>query len=182
MLSIENTALLVVDIQGKLASLMHEKDKLYRNLQRIIQAAKILDIPILWTEQVPEKIGQTVPDVAGLLTDSKPIIKKSFSCCGSKEFVKTLSTLKRNQILIAGIETHVCVYQTVAELIDLSYYVQVVGDAVSSRCADDKHAGLERIKAVGGTLTSVETVACELIKTSEHPRFKEILSILKGTR
>lgn len=160
--------------------MMHGKEPLFKSLQAIIRGAKVLEIPIILTEQAPEKIGTTVPEISQLLTGLEPISKTTFSCCQNQKFAQTLGALKREQILIAGIETHVCVYQTTADLINSGYYVQVIADAVSSRSLENKQIGLERIKAVGGNLTGVETVLCELTRSANHPKFKEILGLMKA--
>ena len=179
MFMIDQTVLLVIDVQGKLARLVHEKEILFKNLQAMIKGARILQIPILWTEQVPEKIGNTIPEIAQLLKDQQPIEKVSFSCVPNKQFMKTLTVLNRKQILIAGIEAHVCIYQTVSDLIKEGYQVQVVQDAVSSRSAENKQIAFDAIKQLGAQLTSVEMILCELLKTSEDARFKEILKLIK---
>ncbi len=110
MLDIENCCLVVVDVQGKLAQLMHEKQSMFKNIQILIKAAKILDIPILWCQQCPDSLGPTVPEIAQLLTDNEPIDKSAFSCCGAEQFNIKLNELKRQQVLLCGIETHVCIY------------------------------------------------------------------------
>ena len=179
MFKIEESVLLVIDVQGKLATIMYERDKVLHNLQAMIKAAQILGIPIFWTEQVPEKIGPTIPEIAGLLNNIQPIKKASFSCCLNKQFQEALKKIKRKQLIIVGIEAHVCVYQTVCDLIEAKYDVQVVADAVSSRTQENKELALERIKAVGATLTSVEMIICELLRTTEHKKFKDILSLIK---
>ncbi len=175
----ETSVLLVIDVQGTLAHRMHEKEKLFKNLTSIIKAASILDIPVLWTEQAPQKIGATVSEIADLLTGLQPIAKTSFSCLKEPVFLAALRKLKRRQVIVLGIETHVCVYQTVADLVDGKYSVQVVTDAVSSRTAENKAHGLERIKATGAVLTCVEMIACELLGKAEGPKFKEILQLIK---
>ena len=179
MFKIDNSALVVIDIQGKLATLVHEKERTYKNVQALIKAAQILDIPILWTEQVPEKIGPTIEEIASLLHYLKPIHKKTFSCYLEKAFADALRKTNRKQIIICGIETHVCVYQTVADLVAQNFEVQVVADAVSSRTKENKDLALERIRATGATLTAAEMIMCELLRSSEHPRFKEVLSLIK---
>lgn len=179
MFKIENTVLLIIDVQGKLVPLMPEKEELIRNIQGMIKGTRILGIPILWSEQVPEKIGDTISEVSELLKGIQPIEKVSFSCCLNKRFIEALNQLNRNQILVTGIETHVCVYQTVVDLIKEGFEVQVIVDAVSSRTMQNKQIGLERIKAVGGGLTSLETIACELLRTSTHQQFREVLEIIK---
>ena len=179
MFSCDQSVLLVVDVQGKLASLMFEKEKILENIRLLIKAAKILGIPILWTEQAPDKIGKTVPEIAKHMRGYSPIVKSSFSCCGEKIFLDALKKLKRHQIIVAGIETHVCVYQTVADLVKRKYQVQVVADAVSSRTQENKLYGLERIKQEGGLITCLEMVCCELLKKAGGEKFKGILQLIK---
>jgi len=179
MLELKNTVLIIVDVQGKLANLMHKKEVLFENLQKIIKGAKILGIPVLWAEQNPQGLGPTIPEVATLLSDIQPISKIEFSCCGSEHFVKALKELKRKQVLIAGIEAHICVYQTAIDLIGLGYEVQIVADAVSSRTEGNKKIGLDKTRDAGATLTSIETALFELLKVAEGEKFKEILKIVK---
>jgi len=179
MLTVENTALLIIDVQGKLAQLMQGKEVLFENLQRMIKGAQILGIPIIWTEQNPRGLGPTIPEVAPLLSNSQPIHKLSFSCCGNEDFMRELRALNRKQILITGIEMHICVYQTAMDLINLGYEVEVVADAVSSRTVENKEIGLEKVRDGGGKLTSTETALFELLKVAEGEKFKEILQIMK---
>ena len=179
MFSINDSLLLVIDVQGQLAYLMHEKEKLFKHMQALIQAAGHLNIPIIYTEQVPEKIGTTVPEITQYLSHLKPIKKKTFSCCGEDQFLKALKSFRRKQIIVCGIETHVCVYQTVSDLVNKKYQVQVVADAVSSRTYENKTLALERIKSLGVPITATEMIICELLKTSNHEKFKEILKLIK---
>ncbi len=179
MIDAKNTVLLVIDIQGRLASLMFERDQVVRNIQAMIKGAKILEIPIIWTEQMPQKIGQTIPEVANLLSDIQPIEKESFSCWPNKRFQETLAATGRKHILIIGIETHVCIYQTVADLLTHKYDVHVIADAVSSRTQNNKAAGLEKIKRLNAQITCVEMILCEMLQTAEHPKFKDILNLMK---
>lgn len=179
MLKIENTTLLIVDIQGNLAYSMHGKELLFKNVQKLIKGIKILGVPILWVEQNPRGLGLTIPEIADLLSDIQPISKMSFSSCRNDRFLQALNALNRKQVLIAGIETHVCVYQTAAELVDIGYDVQVVTDAVSSRNMENKEIGLQRMRDSGVSLTSVETALFELLKVAEGEQFREILKIVK---
>ena len=105
--------------------------------------------------------------------------KMSFSCCGNEEYMQKLDELKRNQVLVAGIETHICVYQTAIDLIDEEYEVQVVADAVSSRTPENKELGLKRMYDAGAQITSVEMALFEMLGKAEGPQFKEILKIVK---
>jgi nicotinamidase-related amidase len=179
MLEITNCCLVVVDIQGKLAQLMFDRDELFENLRILIQAAKILEIPILWCQQVPEALGPTVPEIAELLTDLEPVNKSSFSCCGEPKFNDRLLGLSRRQILLCGIEAHVCVYQTGADLLRKGFEVHVVADAVSSRTARNREIGLGRMAAEGVKTASTEMVLFELLRTAEHPQFRQIARLVK---
>lgn len=179
MLNTKNTALIIVDIQGKLANLMHEKEFLFKNAQNLIKGMQILNIPILLAEQNPKGLGATIPEVTTLLQDIKPVSKMSFSCCQNEDFMKALDALQRKQIILICIETHICVYQTAVDLIEKGYEVGVATDAVSSRTIANKEIGLQKIKDQGASLTSVETALFELLKTAEHGCFKEIAKIIK---
>ena len=179
MLEASNTALVIVDVQEKLTPVMHEKDKLLDSLRRLISGAQVLELPIVLTEQNPAGLGPTVPEISQLLSGVEPITKFSFSCCGEDGYVKELAGLGRKQFLVAGIETHVCVYQTVVDMVGLGYEVQVVEDAVSSRASQNKEVGLDRMKCGGASLTTTEIAQFELLKVAEGPKFKEILKIVR---
>ncbi len=179
MLNRDNAALIIIDIQGKLAHLMHNKEDLFKNVQIMIQGAKVLNMPIVWVEQYPEGLGPTIPEVARQLEGQNPIRKSTFNSCLNVDFVRTLAALKRSHVLVAGIETHICVYQTVMGLLSHKYDVHVIVDAVSSRTADNKFIGLEKMKAGGAQLTSTETALFELTRTAEGTEFKAILKLIK---
>ncbi|MEJ2649850.1 MAG: hydrolase [Sedimentisphaerales bacterium] len=179
MLDIENCSLVIVDVQGKLARIMYEKEVLFKNIRILIKAAKILNIPILWCQQVPKALGPTVPEIAELLSDVEPIDKSSFSCCADEQFNQKLKKLNRNQVVICGIESHVCVYQTAENLLRKGFYVNVIADAVSSRTKENRKLALKRVAAEGARVSSVEMALFELLKTAEHPNFKEIAKLIK---
>lgn len=179
MLTQENAALIVVDVQGKLAHLMYEKERLFENLRKLIRGVRVLQIPIIVTEQLPEKLGSTIPEIAELVPDVEPIRKSTFSCCGSDSFMHALRSLKRRQILLAGIEAHVCVYQTALDLLNIGHVVHLVADAVSSRTAMNRRIGIQRITREGAKLTSTEMALFELLRVAEGDKFKQILQIVK---
>ncbi|MCK5312572.1 MAG: hydrolase [Desulfobacteraceae bacterium] len=179
MFAIENTLLILIDIQGKLASLMHGKDHLYKNFEIIVKSMNILKIPIIWMEQVPDKLGPTIQQITNHLPDLEPIPKYTFSCCGNDEFMEKLKSIERKQILLTGIETHICVYQTACDLIKKGYEVQVIDDCVSSRTQSNKTIGLKRIKEAGGSVTSTETILFELMKSTKAEGFREITKLIK---
>ena len=179
MLDIRNCCLVVIDVQGKLAQSMTDKESLFKNIRILIQGAKILEIPILWCQQVPESLGPTVPEIAELLTGQEPIDKASFSCWSQEEFADLLNVLDREQVLLCGIETHVCVYQTAMDLMEEGLDVTVVADAVSSRTEQNRETALDRLSAEGASISSTEMVLFELIKTARHPQFRDIARLVK---
>lgn len=179
MLTCTDTLLVIVDIQEKLVRAMHAREELLLRAQQLVQGARVLNLPILCTEQNPKGLGVTVPEIAGFLPAVQPIIKFSFGCFGSGDFVAALGAASRRNVLIAGIETHVCVYQTALELLAKGYHVEVVADACSSRTPENKQIGLEKMRAAGAAVTSVETALFELLKVAEGPVFKQILNIVK---
>jgi nicotinamidase-related amidase len=179
MLNTNNTVLVLVDVQEKLAGAMHEKESLIQNTVKLVSGARVLDVPIIRTEQNPKGLGATVPEVAELLADMPSITKLSFSCCGEQKFVDEFNKLNRKNVLVCGIESHVCVYQTVADLTRGAYKVHVVADAVSSRTPENKAIGLEKCKEVGALITSTETALFELLRVAEGDKFKKMLKIVK---
>ena len=179
MLEIQQCCLTVVDVQGKLAQLMHGREALFKNIQILVKAAKILHIPILWCQQCPEALGPTVPEIAQLLEDNKPVNKAAFSCCGDEQFNARLKDSARTQVLLCGIETHVCIYQTAVDLLRQDFHVEVIADAVSSRALDNKQIAINRMAAEGAKITCTETVLFELLKTAEHPQFRQIARLIK---
>ncbi|MCB9771763.1 MAG: isochorismatase family protein [Candidatus Omnitrophica bacterium] len=179
MFSITNSALLVIDVQGNLAQRMHKAEHLLERICLCIKAAKIMELPIIYTEQIPAKLGKTTSTVAELLRDIIPIEKTTFSCWENPDFVQKIQSLKRSQIFVVGIEAHVCIFQTVSDLLKANFKVQIVTDAVSSRIEDNKTIALTRMKDLGAILTSSEMMATELMRTAEYKYFKEILSLIK---
>ncbi len=179
MLTEDKAVLAIVDVQGKLAEQMHEREALFANLRRLIRGAHELSLPLLVTEQNPDGLGPTRPEIADLLADVERIPKLSFSCCGEPRFTEALAALGRPQVLLAGTEAHICVYQTAAQLVQNGYEVEVVADAVSSRTAPNREIGIEKARAAGARITSVETALFELLGSADHPQFKAILRLVK---
>ncbi len=179
MLTTATTVLVAIDLQEKLVKSMHQRDSLVDNQSRLLRGAQALNVPVICTEQNPQGLGATIPELAALLPGFAPIAKTSFSCCDSKRFMARLDELNRTNILVAGIETHVCVYQTAMDLIQAGYHVEVVADACASRTPENKQIGLYKCNNAGTEITSVETVLFELLKVAEGPVFKEILQIVK---
>lgn len=179
LLKINDTALVIVDVQGKLAKIMHQSKEILANVQTFIQGAQLLDIPIVWLEQYPKGLGGTLDEVKQHLVGNKAIEKMTFSACKTKTFQEEIKQLGKKSILVAGIEAHICVYQTVAELLQQDYDVEVIVDAVSSRTLQNKEIGIEKMKSLGAQITSVEMALFELMETAEHPVFKQVSKLIK---
>lgn len=177
MLKTDNALLVVVDVQGKLARIVDRSDYVVRNVAKAIRGAKALGIPIVVTEQYPDGLGPTVAEIVDALDTFRPITKRTFSCCAVDEFMQRLG--RRRQVLIAGIETHVCVYQTVMDLLANGYEVHVLTDAVSSRDPENAAFAIQRMIDEGAKVSSVEMALFELLHIARGDAFKEILSIIK---
>jgi isochorismate hydrolase len=179
MLTSENTLLLVVDVQGNLARVMNNKDRLFQSIINMIQGARVLGLKLMVTEQNPNGLGPTIPEISEYLTAIEPIGKFSFSCCDNEQFLQELNAAKPRNIIMAGIESHICVYQTARDLVKLNYNVEILSDAVSSRTAENRQIGLERSKAAGAGITSVESALFEIVRDAQSKEFKDILNIVK---
>lgn len=173
------SALVIIDVQGKLAQIMDEHDQLFHNLQVLIKGAQLLHIPIVWNEQVPDKLGPTIPEIRELLPDQEPLIKSVFSCARNPEFMRVLQKLDVDKLILCGIETHVCVYQTVKDLIFKNYAVEIVADAVSSRIRLNKEIGLQRIRDLGAQLTTVEMFLFEEQKIATGDTMRQLVQLVK---
>ncbi len=179
MFSIDNTIMLLIDVQGQLAQLMHEKEKFFKSFEILIQGMKILGVPIIWMEQIPKNLGPTTEALSKYLTDQSPIEKFSFSCCDEPRFVDEFNKADRTQVLLTGIESHICVFQTGYELIKQGCQVQVVADCVSSRTKENREIGIQRIIQSGGRVTCVEMVFFELLRAAQGDKFKQIIKLIK---
>jgi nicotinamidase-related amidase len=179
MLNVDNSVLLVIDIQEKLYRAIYQKEQMLDNLQRLIKGIKVLEIPILVTEQYPQGLGATIPEITQLLPDVKRLPKVCFSCCADEAILREIKKLNRKQVLIAGIESHICVYQTTADLIAEGYEVFGVSDAISSRTAENRDTGLKMMTQSGAKLTNTEAALFELLKVAKGDKFKAISQIIR---
>jgi nicotinamidase-related amidase len=179
MLKIDNTGVILIDFQGKLWNVMHEKEILLGNVQKLIRGVRVLGIPIVLTEQNPNGLGPTLPELTQLIPEAKPIPKFCFSCHQDKNFEQVIKSLNRKQLLVCGIESHICVYQTALDLLKHGYEVQVIADAVSSRVPRNTEITLMRLQSEGIKLTTTEMILYELLQTAENPKFKEMLKVVK---
>jgi nicotinamidase-related amidase len=179
MLQPENCTLIVIDIQENLYKAMHEKEPLLENLKKIIKGAQVFGLPTLVTEQIPSKIGPTIPEIAELITGITLIPKAHFSCCGDERFMAELKKIPRGQILMTGIEAHVCVLQTTLDLIDQGYELHIITDCVSSRTALNRQVAVERMVECGAKRSSTEIALFELMKVAAGDTFSRMIKIVK---
>ena len=172
----ERTALVVVDVQEAFRKAIPDFERVAEASATLVEGADALGLPILVTEQYPKGLGSTVPEVADHLPDSvQPVEKVRFSAAEADDF----DLGGRGQALVCGIETHVCVNQTVLDLIDDGVEVHVAGDAVGSRTSENRELGLHKAEQAGAVLTSVETALFELLGGSDAPEFKQVQELVK---
>jgi len=179
MLDTAKCCLVIVDVQGKLAELMDNKEAVFANIEILIKTAKVLEFDIIWCQQHPRALGPTIPQIAKLLTDKEPIDKLSFSCCGYDEFNEKLKERRSRQVILCGIEAHVCIYQTAMDLLERDYEVHIITDAISSRTSANKEIAIRRMEAEGVLLSCTEMALFELLRTAKHPKFKELMKLIK---
>ena len=195
MLKKEKTGLIVVDIQGQLASLVHDSAILISNCEKLIKGVQALDLPILWLEQNPDRLGSTVDELSLLLSagpsslamsesnslpsNQKPIDKFTFDACEDAQFMKNVKAENVDTWIICGIEAHICVYQTTLSLKRMGFKVELVTDCVSSRTLANKNLAIQKLVNNGVELTGLEMCLFELVKDCRAPEFKEILGLIK---
>jgi len=173
-----HTALLVIDIQARIINVIRKQDKLVKNVVKLIQGIKALNIPIYYTEQYPKGLGHTVEEIKSELQD-EAIQKVTFSCIGAENLFEELIKKDIKQVVVCGIESHVCVQQTVLDLLANSFQVNLPINAVSSRYKIDYQTALRRMEKSGAEITTVESVLFELLETSGSSEFKIISNLIK---
>jgi isochorismate hydrolase len=178
-LQLKNALLLIVDVQGKLARIVDQSEAVIKQIGIMIQACRILEVPIVWAEQLPEKLGTTVPELAEKLDGIQPAIKSAFGCCDDDVIDGLIRESRRSQIILCGIEAHVCVWQTAASLISQGYSVHLICDAISSRSPANREIAIQRIAAAGGLLSNAEMALFELMKDAKHPKFRDVSKLLR---
>ena len=177
----DNAVLLAVDLQEPFLRTIHDRERVLANSRLLIQAAQALGVPVLTTLQYEKRMGGFVPQIAELFEDGHESAcdKMTFSCEGNEDFVAALSTLNRQQVIICGVETHICVSQTALDLVIRGYQVHVAPDAVSSRTLERHKLGMEKIRDAGGIPTGAEAAVFELLQTASAPEFKAIHALVK---
>lgn len=178
-LDTQTTLLAIIDVQEKLVAAL-DKDVVVKRAAILAQAANILKIPTIVTEQYPKGLGNTVNEVKKHLSPDTPIIEKTaFSALKAEGFSEKLKSFGRKQIVVCGIETHVCVHQSVADLLNEGYDVYVAKDACASRNKYEFKQGIERMRENGAKITCLEIVLFEWLKDAKNPCFKEIQALIK---
>jgi nicotinamidase-related amidase len=179
-LDAEKAVLVVIDVQERLVPAMPEDIylRLRNTVAMLVEVAGLLGIPVVTTEQYPKGIGHTVPELAAACNETV-IEKVSFGCCGEPTFLKALKNTGRTQVLITGMEAHVCVYQTVLGLLEDGYYVHLIRDAICSRNKTDYLAGVANAGQAGAVVTTAETVMFQMLQKSTHEQFRAVSKLVK---
>ncbi|MEK6673595.1 MAG: hydrolase [Nitrospirota bacterium] len=175
----DNSVLIIVDVQERLAVVMEEGEKVVANTIHLVEAAKLLNIPVVLTEQYPKGLGPTVNEIRDALQPYNPIEKITFNCCGEPVFLKRIRDISRKKIILTGMETHVCVLQTCLGLLKEGYDVHVLRDAVCSRYKDNFNSGIDLMRDAGAVITCTETVLFQLLEKAGTEGFRTISKRIK---
>lgn len=179
LLTRDNTTFVAIDFQEKLMPAMSGKELLEEVTVRLMKGMKVLGIPTVVTQQYTKGLGATIPSMAEALGDFQHVEKNTFSCMANDAFVSRIRDLGRKNIVICGIEAHICVQQTVLELMEAGYQVYLVADCISSRSEEDKLWSITRMGEAGAVITTYEAVLYEILRDSKAEGFKEISAIVK---
>lgn len=178
-ISKENTIGLIIDIQERLAPVMFEKETLIRNAKILAQGLIELNIPLIATQQYTKGLGETLDEIKTSFPNFEFIEKRDFSCCDEPKFACKLKELNPKNVIISGIESHVCVLQTAVDLKDLGLNPIVVMDCVSSRTKENIELAKERFRFEGIMMTSYESILFELTRSASAPEFRAISKLVK---
>jgi nicotinamidase-related amidase len=171
--------LVIVDIQDRLLPLISKREHLVQNAVRLVKGAAILRLPVFVTEQYRKGVGTTATEIASAISDFAPMEKKAFSCFGAPGFAEALRARGVHDVILCGIEAHVCVLQTCFDLLENGFHPFVVADAISSRTAENHRLGIERMRDAGGIIVSTEMILFELVERAGTDEFKQVLSLVK---
>lgn len=175
----ESSALLIIDIQERILPVIRNYETVVENTVKLIKGFKAMRLPIYFTEQYPKGLGPTSQKILAELEGYTAIQKMSFSCSGAENLFEELHRKKLSQIVVTGVESHVCVQQTVLDLIANDFQVNLAADAVSSRKEIDYNIALDRMRTLGAEVTTVESILFELLEVCGTPEFKEVSKIVK---
>jgi nicotinamidase-related amidase len=179
-LSPENSVLVVIDVQERLLPAIQNQQQIVFNVRRLLEGAQVFDVPVVVSEQYPQGLGDTVKELTPYIPKETAVLsKKSFSIYDNESIRTEIDSRKRSQIILCGVEAHVCVLQSAFDLLRTGYEVYIVADAVGSRFIIDQETALRRYETSGMTLTTVESLLFEWCRTAEHPQFKEVSRLAK---
>ena len=179
LLTRNDTAFVVIDLQEKLVPAMSDRETLEDKSVRLIKGMKVLGIPTIVTQQYTKGLGETIPSVAEALGDFRHVEKNTFGCMANEEFASRIKESGKKNIVVCGIEAHICVQQTVLQLIEEGYNVYLVADCVASRNENDKPWSITRMGEAGAIITTYEAVLYEILRDSKADGFKDISAIVK---
>jgi nicotinamidase-related amidase len=175
----EETVAVIVDVQERLFPHIHNHEQLSKNIQILIEGLKTLDVPIKVTEQYKKGLGETISEIASLVTNFPHSEKIAFSCCDEPTFMNLIDRGKVKNVVLAGIESHICVMQTAIDLLEKGYQPVVVEDCVASRNPENKRIAINRLLQLGITVTSYESLLFELCRYAGNDAFKAISKLVK---
>lgn len=175
----QQAVLLIVDVQEGFRKQLKDLDNLTRNITILAEAAKILKVPVFLTEQYPQGLGKTIAEIAACLGEHQYFDKTTFSCCRGNGFMEALAATGRKQVILCGIEAHVCVSQTAHELMQHNYDVHVINDAIASRNPRNKELGYEKMISSGAVPSAVEIALFEMLVESGTEQFKAVQRLVK---
>jgi len=179
-LQADKVALVVVDVQEKLVPAMNSRvsGELIHHVELLLEGFAALELPVIATEQYPRGLGHTIKELGGA-TAQHCVEKVAFSCCGEPNFMDTLEKTGRKQVLLVGMEAHVCVYQTMIDLLDRGYQVHLVRDAICSRFKSDYHTAITTAPEMGAVLTTTEMALFQLLKVAGTAEFKVVSGLVR---
>lgn len=182
LLDVSESVLVVVDLQPTFMTGIVERERVLARSKFLISCAALLCVPILATTQNATRMGGMDPSLVDVLASAEPFIDKmAFSCAGSEHFLRRLERTDRTQVVVCGIESHICVCQTAVDLFALEYEVFLAADAISARSQDAHEIAMRRVSDNGGWITHSESCVYEWMRSADHPQFREVLGLVKAT-
>jgi nicotinamidase-related amidase len=175
----DDSILVVIDPQEKLVKMIHNREEVVATIARLLKFAAIFSIPVVLTEHYPQGLGYSVDEIKEALAAYDPVIKRIFSCFGVPEFAEALDATGRKRLLVTGIETHICVCQTVHDALQRDYRVQVVADGTGTRKREDHETALARMRGEGAVITTCEALIYEVTYRADGAEFKQVLDLVK---
>jgi nicotinamidase-related amidase len=179
LLNAADTGLLVIDVQEKLMEVMAKGQRVIDNINRLLVLSQLYKLPLILTEQYPKWLGPTISEIRESLPTYEPIKKMHFNCCDADAFNDRLASEGPKNIILVGVETHICIFQTCVSILEKGYHVHVPQDAVDSRTDENWRVGLELMKEAGASITSTETVIYQILKKAGTKELKKMLKMMK---